>query len=198
MKAATVFFAGSFLLLGLADAGAQSDRIGGRINDRVGGRINEGTAPQPRGLYGPDPYVGPGAVSPFGQSPVVPLRSAPVQTEPNPYTSRFPSTQPSDQKPSLTNQPVLLPAPEVVPQDTTERPPAGADTLKQPTKERPLDTRVGGSAAKPDQSAQAPVNAPPGKPERHALTPRKAKEKPCANGRTRTREGECTGPLRPK
>lgn len=198
MKAATVFFAASFLLLGLADAGAQSDRIGGRINDRVGGRINEGTASQPRGLYGPDPYVGPGAVSPFGQSPVVPLRSAPVQTAPNPYVSRYPSTQPTDQEPSLTNRPVLLPTPEAVPHDTTERPPAGPEALQQPGKERPLNTRVGGSAGNAEQSTQTPANAAAGKPEREALTPRKVKEKPCANGRTRTRDGECTGPLRPK
>jgi hypothetical protein len=201
MKAALPLLCGSLVLLGLADAGAQSDRLGGRINDRVGGRINEGTASQPRGLYGPDPYVGPGAVSPFGQSPVVPLRSAPVQSAPNPYISRYPSTQSTDQEPSLTNRPVLQPAPDVVPKDTTpmQRPAAAPESPRQPSREQRLDTKVGGAAAKPDQPAQKPSDALlGGGAAREGLSPRKVKEKPCANGRTRARNGECTGPLRPK
>ena len=198
MKASVVLLTVSLFWLGTTAAGAQSERIGGRINDRVGGRINEGTTTPPRGLYGPDPYVGPGSVSPFGQSPVVPLRSAPVQSAPNPYVSRYPSTQPSEQQP-LSNKPLLLPRPELPPQDQTptERTPVGPALQQQPAREQRLNTGARRSLGE-GQSSQSHTQGAASEPDRRPLTPRKTAEKPCVNGRTRGKNGDCTGPLRPK
>src|SRR3569833_1543001 len=67
----------------------QSDRIGTRRDERLGGPLNDRSTPQVKGLYGPDPYVVPGSVSPFTRAPVVPLRSAP-NPSPEPYAGRPP------------------------------------------------------------------------------------------------------------
>jgi hypothetical protein len=60
---------------------AQSDRI----NERLPGtqRLNERAVPEVSGRYGPDPYLGSGAVSPFAKSPPIPMRSAPLGNERN-------------------------------------------------------------------------------------------------------------------
>jgi hypothetical protein len=186
----------SLVLLTSANALGQSDRIGGRINDRIGGRVNGGGAVQPRGLYGPDPYVGPGSVSPFSQSPVVPLRSAPV-AEPNPYTSRYPSTVTPQSSESPMNQPTVLGPADLLPRAGTEEQRARQPSpVQSPEREK----RVG---QKLDEGLQpsAQIGSPQKPSEESAhrpLTAKKVKDAPCANGRMRTANGDCAGPLRPK
>jgi hypothetical protein len=185
------------LLLVSAQAMGQSERFGGRISDRVGGRINEGTAVQPRGLYGPDPYVGPGSVSPFSQSPVVPLRSAPLASSPNPYTSRYPSTQTPLAPERQIDQPTMLGPADLAPSDAKQEGQAVQPrAARSSDKEHRIGDKLGEGGLTPDQTEHAPKA--PAEIARRPLTAKKANEAPCLNGRARAANGDCTGRLRPK
>jgi hypothetical protein len=189
----------SILLVSPWMAYAQSDRVGGRVDERIGGRLNEGSSPQVRGLVGPDPYVGPGSVSPFTRAPVVPLRSAPIP-DANPYTSRFPSTQ-ENLMPQAPTQvaPVLQPyreQPNPEEQSTSETRPGAqprqptTNQRRQPTREK-VGERLGSTPAQ-----QSKENTQTPEAQNKSEQGRLVKKEPCVQGTVRNQEGKCVLPVR--
>jgi hypothetical protein len=172
---------------------AQASRLDTQIDQRLGGKLNQGENPPVRGTVGPDPYVGPGSVSPFARAPVVPLISAPVRDAADPYFGRAPSLQPSLKGATVTE-------PQSIERDLSGRPSSDEASSRERSQQRP--------GSEPESSDKVGRRLDDGEPEaRNGRSPASdqpprasqlIKQQPCVNGRTRTANGDCTGPLRPR
>ena len=193
------------LMANSAVSWAQSDRVGNRIDERLGGRIEQGGAPPIRGVYGPDPYVGPGSVSPFTRAPVVPMISAPIRAPSDPYTSRYPSTDtsryPSTER-SLPREPAIEQStPDVTtpprPQESLSprEPQNGQNTPQSTSQKPPTEPGIGrklGSELKEEPATDAAQNGQSRRQSLQApLKPGSAKQDPCI-GAVKTMNGDCS------
>jgi hypothetical protein len=168
---------------------AQSDRLGNRLDERFGERPNEGRTPLVRGTYGPDPYLGPGSVSPFARFPVVPMQSAPIQQSSDPYVSRHPPTEPAlTQEPSERSG-ALKHFPKPSSPDAATK----AGSPQQSPSEAGL-----GERSRTEKLGRELKEEPSAKLKKATSSVRIQKQTACVNGRVRTSDGDCSGPLRPR
>ena len=173
---------------------AQSSRVDTQIDQRLGGKLNQGENPPVRGTVGPDPYVGPGSVSPFARAPVVPMTSAPVRDAADPYIGRAPSLHPTLKGATVTE-------PQSIQRDLSGGPSSDEASSRERSQQRP-----GSQSSEPgdkvgrrlDDGEPEPRNGRPTPSDQPPRASQLIKQQPCINGRTRTANGDCTGPLRPR
>ena len=181
----------AMLILGPAISFAQSTRLDNQLDHRLGGKLNAGQSGTVRGASGPDPYVGPGSISPFARSPLVPMPSAPVQETLNPYAGRYPSVQGgSIQEPSVSTEGTER-TPSVLLQGQSSTEESGRTRASA----KPSDQKIGGQL-KEERSLERSNEKM--LPEERTQPKSLVKQQPCVNGRTRTTAGDCSGPLRPR
>jgi hypothetical protein len=186
-----ILLTASVLIATCATCVAQSERLGTRLDNRIGGRLIQGAPPPVQGTYGPDPYIAPGSVSPFANSPIVPLRSAPIPDNAATYRGPFPSTPLNPEGAGVPQ----LSSPSVKQED--------AALPRAPTEDREVHTNASESGIQ-NKSVSKLGEAPSahkvkeGSTHERPLTARKSAPPPCLNGKTRVEDGSCTGTLRPK